>query len=217
MRPSPRPRDTSPARPPLTPKQIYLIAYNFLSFVLWYTILIRVAYPFVMLPALNAFSDGVESAPFKDSAAFHPGGATPSTTGVPATSVQGVVAETYSNTGDYVRYIQTLAGLEVLHALVGLVRAPVATTAMQVASRFLLVWGVLPLFGKQMLAPLADLGFGEAAKEVVMGVGQQAKSWNQIAYVGMLVAHSVTECVRYGYFVFFLAGAKMPAALSWMR
>ena len=38
---------------------------------------------------------------------------------------------------------QTLAGLEVLHSLVGFVRAPVTTTFMQVASRFLVVWGVM--------------------------------------------------------------------------
>ena len=40
---------------------------------------------------------------------------------------------------------QTAAILEVLHSLVGLVRAPVGTTAMQVASRLWLVWGILDL------------------------------------------------------------------------
>ena len=37
--------------------------------------------------------------------------------------------------------VQTAAVLEVLHALLGLVNAPVGPTAAQVASRLLLVWG----------------------------------------------------------------------------
>jgi hypothetical protein len=35
--------------------------------------------------------------------------------------------------------VQSAAALEVLHALVGVVRSPVLTTALQVASRLLLV------------------------------------------------------------------------------
>jgi hypothetical protein len=38
------------------------------------------------------------------------------------------------------KVVQSAAALEVLHAVVGLVRSPVATTALQVASRLTLVW-----------------------------------------------------------------------------
>lgn len=39
-------------------------------------------------------------------------------------------------------FAQSLAILEVLHAMVGFVPSPVATTALQVASRLMLVWGI---------------------------------------------------------------------------
>ncbi|KAJ3942154.1 uncharacterized protein N0V96_007648 [Colletotrichum fioriniae] len=45
--------------------------------------------------------------------------------------------------GDWTRWTQTMAAMEVLHALLGVVRAPVFTTVMQVLSRFVLVWGVV--------------------------------------------------------------------------
>jgi hypothetical protein len=193
--------------PPMTPRQIYLIIYNITSFVLWYTILIRIFYPFAMLPAymLGDINDTLDT---PHPAAFSP------------TSIQDVIAQTFSNTGDSVRWIQSLAALEVVHAVVGLVRAPVVTTGMQVASRFLLVWGVLYLFGAQLLAP----SVGESAKQglksalgVGAGAGWTSKLANQYAYIGMLLAWSVTECVRYGYFVFFLANASLPDPLRWLR
>ena len=42
-----------------------------------------------------------------------------------------------------VKVTQSLAVLEVVHAALGWVRSPVATTAMQVASRLWSVWGVV--------------------------------------------------------------------------
>jgi len=44
--------------------------------------------------------------------------------------------------------MQTAGALEVRHALLRLVRSPVGTTAMQVASRLYLVWGVTPFFNE---------------------------------------------------------------------
>ena len=44
-----------------------------------------------------------------------------------------------------VRYAQTAALLEIAHAAVGLVRAPVALTAVQVFSRVNVVWGILAM------------------------------------------------------------------------
>lgn len=71
----------------------------------------------------------------------------------------------------------------------GLVRAPVGTTAMQVASRLLLVWGIVDTF--PYLAKSAG-------------------------YSSMLIAWSVTEVVRYSYFVFTLSGYS-PGFISWLR
>lgn len=71
----------------------------------------------------------------------------------------------------------------------GLVRAPISTTGMQVASRLLLVWGVVDRF--PFLAHSA-------------------------AYSSMLVAWSVTEVIRYSYFVLNLSGYQ-PALVTWFR
>ena len=38
--------------------------------------------------------------------------------------------------------VQSFAILEIIHSLLGWVRSPVPTTAMQVASRLILVWGI---------------------------------------------------------------------------
>lgn len=71
----------------------------------------------------------------------------------------------------------------------GIVRSPIATTAMQVSSRLLLVWGVVNMFP-------------ELAKSA--------------GYSSMLVAWSVTEVIRYGYFTFTLNGYT-PGFLTWLR
>lgn len=70
-------------------------------------------------------------------------------------------------------------------------RAPLLTTLMQVASRFLLVWGIAYNF--------------------------PATTSHSPAYSSMLLAWSFTEVVRYGYFVFTLSGLGVPALLSFLR
>lgn len=74
---------------------------------------------------------------------------------------------------------------------IGVVRAPVFTTLMQVASRFLLVWGIAYHF-------------------------PQTTQYSP-AYSSMLVAWSVTEIIRYSYFVFVIAGKGVPAFVTWLR
>ncbi|KAK9475173.1 tyrosine phosphatase-like protein [Dipodascopsis tothii] len=91
--------------------------------------------------------------------------------------------------GSFACWVQTGALLEVVHAAVGLVRSPLATTAIQVASRILLVWGVVYLF------PLAG---------------------KSPAYTSMILAWSVTEIVRYAYYAFNLRGS-VPRTLTWLR
>jgi len=65
------------------------------------------------------------------------------------------------------------------------------TTLMQVASRFLLVWGI--------------------------GYNFPATTSHSPAYSTMLLAWSVTEVIRYSYFVFTLSGLGVPAPLSFLR
>jgi very-long-chain (3R)-3-hydroxyacyl-CoA dehydratase len=121
----------------------------------------------------------------------------------------------FGENAEFTKWVQTGALLEVLHSLfgkfslhsslrslvvlleklsltihpTGVVRAPLSSTVMQVASRILLVWGI----GEH---------FPSAA--------------NHWAYATMLVAWSVTEVIRYSYFAFNLA-ASPPDILTWLR
>jgi hypothetical protein len=70
----------------------------------------------------------------------------------------------------------------------GIVRSPVATTALQVASRVVLIWGIVENFPVE----------------------------TNPAYTTMLLAWSVTEVVRYSYFVLSLTG-QVPPFLIWLR
>lgn len=97
----------------------------------------------------------------------------------------------YEGLESYARLTQTGALLEVGHSLLGLVRAPLLTTLMQVSSRLLLVWGIAYNF-------------------------PQTTQYSP-AYSSMLTAWSVTEVIRYSYFVFTLAGTGVPRLLVWLR
>ncbi|CAE6444301.1 unnamed protein product [Rhizoctonia solani] len=91
--------------------------------------------------------------------------------------------------GPIVRVVQTGALLEVLHVLLGLVRSPLATTAMQVASRIYLVWGVTESFSATRSNPF---------------------------YATMVLAWSTTEVIRYSFYACSLAGSE-PRFLLWLR
>lgn len=48
----------------------------------------------------------------------------------------------YAAVGEQTAWVQTVAVLEIVHAVLGFVRSPIATTVMQVFSRLALVWGI---------------------------------------------------------------------------
>lgn len=73
--------------------------------------------------------------------------------------------------------------------MLGFVRAPVVTTAMQVASRLFLVWGVNYL------------------------VPEIHTHWS---FTTMMVAWSIAEIVRYGYYTLHLSSG-VPGFISWVR
>ena len=54
--------------------------------------------------------------------------------------------------GTEIKYVQTAAVLEILHALLGFVRSPISRTLPQVASRLAIVW-----FAMDPLYTLADV------------------------------------------------------------
>ncbi|KAJ5772930.1 Protein-tyrosine phosphatase-like PTPLA [Penicillium paradoxum] len=94
---------------------------------------------------------------------------------------------------------QSLALLEVVHSLVGLVRAPFMTTAMQVASRLLLVWGIMAQFGGEIVGAGRDTQLGD------------------YAYLGCVTAWGITEVIRYGFFAITLSGNAVPSWWTWLR
>ncbi|CDR88311.1 related to PHS1-essential 3-hydroxyacyl-CoA dehydratase of the ER membrane [Sporisorium scitamineum] len=91
--------------------------------------------------------------------------------------------------GSVVALVQSLAILEVVHAAIGWVRSPVATTAIQVASRLFMVWGVTERF---------------------------SQAWSSPFYASMVLAWAITECIRYPFYANQLLGADGPGLL-WAR
>ncbi|KAF3910893.1 hypothetical protein ABW20_dc0107841 [Dactylellina cionopaga] len=96
----------------------------------------------------------------------------------------------YDGVGDYTKWTQTLAVMEIVHAIAGIVRTPLTTTVVQVASRLNLVWPVLHLCPTSMRT--------------------------SVAYSTMLLAWSVTEVIRYSYYARNLQG-EPPAWLTTLR
>ncbi|KAK3900169.1 hypothetical protein C8A05DRAFT_36194 [Staphylotrichum tortipilum] len=90
---------------------------------------------------------------------------------------------------NFARITQTCAVMEILHALTGVVPAPVFTTLMQVASRLFLMWAVC--------WPFPELNAS-------------------VFYSSMLTAWSLTEVIRYSYFALKQVDA-VPGWLHWTR
>lgn len=89
--------------------------------------------------------------------------------------------------------IQCFAIVEILNSITGVVRAPVGTTAAQVASRLVVVLGVFTL--------LPD-----------------SPGNTSLAYWSVLVAWSITEVIRYLFYAINLeTDGKAPEFLVWLR
>ncbi|KAG5292574.1 protein tyrosine phosphatase [Histoplasma ohiense] len=121
----------------------------------------------------------------------------------------GHVAHIFDALFPLLRFTQTLALLEIFHALVKLVRASPITTAMQVASRILVVWFVMFPFSVDMIGK----------EKGVVGARGKAPEWRlgDWMVVGCASAWGITECIRYGYFVVQCLGSAVPQWLIWLR
>ncbi|PYI00569.1 PTPLA-domain-containing protein [Aspergillus sclerotiicarbonarius CBS 121057] len=111
------------------------------------------------------------------------------------------IPQIFTDVYPLLKITQSLALLEIIHSLVGLVRAPVMTTGMQVASRILLVWGIM--------FPFQGVIVGETADN-----GVQVGDWG---FLGCMLAWGVTEIIRYGFFALQVSGMGVPAAWTWLR
>lgn len=127
--------DHSAGPSPLT--KYYLIAYNVASCLGWGLVLYATLAHLFTAPTPSKLKRIFSSTPKPPQwlpAALHP-------------LVQRArTAYGPGDVGSVVRLVQTGALLEVVHVLFGMVRSPLVTTAMQVASRIYLVWGITESF-----------------------------------------------------------------------
>lgn len=94
---------------------------------------------------------------------------------------------------------QSVAIMEVLHAMLGIVRSPVAITATQVASRLWILWGIVNLTPESTTTSVVTIG----------GV-------LNLSLVTLLTAWCLSEIIRYGFFALKEAGSQ-PGFMVWLR
>jgi len=125
---------------------------------------------------------------------------------IPALASHDKLYGLYEALFNLLRATQTIALLEVAHAALGLVRASPVTTAMQVASRIMLVWGILTPFPEIVMTSNA------------FGRHQAGTTGGPVALAGCHLAWGVTEMIRYGFFVWKEGVSDaIPGWLMWLR
>ncbi|OCF77724.1 hypothetical protein I204_01724 [Kwoniella mangroviensis CBS 8886] len=164
----------------LTPVKVYLLFYNLISALLWGHLLYIVLL-FIITPRSTASS--IQHSPSSLFARLFP-----STSSTPSPVNQ--LIEHFSGSYDFkglgwkTKYVQSLAALEILHTALGWVRSPLGTVASQVFSRVWTVWGVV-----------------EAVPEV---------SHSSPFFTTMLFAWSLTEVIRYTFYLLSLLNIQSP-------
>ncbi|EST09660.1 Protein-tyrosine phosphatase-like, PTPLA [Kalmanozyma brasiliensis GHG001] len=186
---------STPAKPvkrgPPPPIKYYLIFFNFLSFFGWVIVLSTLVKHLALGP--QPFSPPVRAAAdllarfrlakigiVKTYSHLFP---------EPIARLLERAANSHTFVGSVVALVQSLAILEVVHAAIGWVRSPVITTAIQVASRLFMVWGVSERF---------------------------SQAWTSPFYASMVLAWAITECIRYPFYANQLLQQEGPAML-WAR
>lgn len=105
------------------------------------------------------------------------------------------LASLYSDLMPVLAATQTLAVLEVLHAVLGLVRASPVATATQIGGKNLVVWTVMVRFPELMTGSL----------------------WGLSGFMGCVLAWGCSEIIRYGYFAVLLTTGNIPGWFQWLR
>lgn len=98
---------------------------------------------------------------------------------------------------------QGVALLEVVHSAVGLVKSPVAITALQVASRVFILFGIVNPLQERTTRGGVLLGrFGDFSLE--------------LNFTSLVSAWSIAEIIRYGFFAFKELGIDLYL-MKWLR
>ncbi|KZP11612.1 PTPLA-domain-containing protein [Athelia psychrophila] len=167
---------------------VYLIVYNLLSSIAWGHILFRLSVHMLTAPVPSSTS-------YFASIKFYKSPLPSVLLAVLNSLAPSLVpyAERASGAfaviGAETKWVQSVAVLEIVHAALGFVRSPTGMTAAQVSGRLVLLWGVADRFATARANPL---------------------------YASMVFAWSLTEVIRYLFYVSSLA-ASPPYALLWAR
>jgi very-long-chain (3R)-3-hydroxyacyl-CoA dehydratase len=174
----------------------YLVAFNLVSFFGWSMVLTTLVSHLLLGPRTR------QSLPidFSERLMYHLRSAAPRSITLhsfgflkyvpkPLVAVLDRASSLHAHAGALVAVVQTLAVMEIVHAIAGLVKTPVPTTVIQVFSRLWLVWAIAERHVQQAASP-----------------------W----YASMVFAWSVTECIRYPFYANALMGADSPLLL-WAR
>ncbi|KAG6842105.1 hypothetical protein C0991_002759 [Blastosporella zonata] len=183
---TPRPKKATPA-----PIRYYLVLFNLVSLLGWAYLLVRLLTHLLTSPSPSPPISTASSALSRLLQA------------IPIPFLKNAVAfearlppsvrplyrratTAYASVGAETAAVQSLAVLEVVHVLLGWVRSPLPTTASQVASRLFLVWGIVDQFPHVRTNPL---------------------------YTTMLLSWSLTEVIRYAFYVLSLLGCSSSILL----
>jgi very-long-chain (3R)-3-hydroxyacyl-CoA dehydratase len=136
----------------------YLLVYNGLSAVAWsYVLLVTLIHVFNLdrrnpritsapQTASSTLARLISSLPFIRSSPYAPLITIKSRIPPYLQPLYSRATTTYARVGTQTAFVQSVAVLEVLHVLLGLIRSPLQTTLMQVSSRLFLVWGITEQF-----------------------------------------------------------------------
>jgi len=161
--------------------KVYLVAYNVLSAAGWSLVLYR-TFTHLSTPRTSAtlLARLKASGPLVWVPSFLPTRLVP---------LYLRACTTYDAVGETTARVQSVAVLEILHVLFGLVRSPLPTTAVQVASRLFSVWGIAARFPSAQRSPF---------------------------YASMVLSWALTEVIRYMFYAASLVGWEL-APLLWAR
>jgi len=137
----------------------YLLAYNISQFCGWAYLMYR------LLPYLSLQAKATKLIPAQNPASL------------------------YEELGDHLKLVQTAALLEVVHAILGLVRSNPMVVATQIASRLMVVWLPIHFIPDSQTSPGITL---------------------------MLFAWCLTEIVRYSFYAFNLVNINV-GIITWLR
>jgi very-long-chain (3R)-3-hydroxyacyl-CoA dehydratase len=127
---------------------------------------------------------------------------------------------TFDAVGDTTAVVQSAAVLEVLHVLLGLVRSPLPTTAVQVASRLFSVWCIADRF-PSVRRPSVRLYLNQS-NDLIVVVSYLfmfffvQKAQRSPFYASMVLSWALTEVIRYTFYAASLVGWEF-GPLLWAR